>query len=229
MTGKSPSIWDNLTHSYPYATEDLQNADVANDSYKKYKRDVEMIRELGLDVYRFSLSWTRILPTGFPNAINQAGIDYYNKLINEMLKYNIQPVVTLYHWDLPQKLQDLGGWANPYIVDWFTDYSRIAFQQFGDRVKYWITINEPREICYAGYGEYMMAPRIDIKGYAEYLCAKNVLMSHAKTYHLYDKEFRPTQGGIIGITINAAWFEAETNVDAKHVDELTQFEVIKYF
>lgn len=184
-----------------------------------------MMRELGLDHYRFSLSWSRILPTSFADKINEAGVAYYNDLINEMLKYNIQPMVTLYHWDLPQKLQELGGWANPFIVDWFADYARTVFDLFGDRVKYWITMNEPREVCYQGYGADTMAPRLNMKGIAEYMCAKHLLLAHAKAYHIYDEEFRASQGGTIGITLSMIWYEPETEKDEEAAEDTTQFEV----
>ncbi|XP_059049864.1 lactase/phlorizin hydrolase-like [Achroia grisella] len=203
--GKTENIWDHLTHTEPCAIKDCSNGDIAANSYNFYKRDVEMMRELGLDFYRFSLSWTRILSSSFPDKINEAGVEYYNNLINEMLKYNIEPMVTLYHWDLPQKLQELGGWTNPHIVDWFGDYARTAFNLFGDRVKYWITMNEPREICYQGYGSDTMAPRLNIQGIAEYMCAKNLLVAHARAYHIYDQEFRAIQNGIIGLTISAGY------------------------
>lgn len=216
-----------MTHANPCVTDDCENGDVANDSYNQYERDVEMMRELGLDMYRFSLSWSRLLPTSFPDKINQAGVDYYNNLINEMLKYNIKPMVTLYHWDLPQKLQEMGGWANPHMVDWFSDYARVAFELFGDRVKHWITMNEPREVCYQGYGIDTKAPQLNISGYAEYLCAKNLLVSHARAYHIYDQEYRPTQQGTIGITLSAHWYapETESEADAVLAEEVRQFEV----
>ncbi|XP_061378129.1 myrosinase 1-like isoform X2 [Danaus plexippus] len=183
-----------------------------------------MMRELGLDFYRFSLSWTRILPTSFPDQINEKGVQYYNNLINEMLKYNIQPMVTLYHWDLPQKLKDLGGWTNPLIVDWFTDYSRVVFQLFGDRVKYWITINEPKEVCYQGYAGQSLAPLYNISGYADYMCAKNLLVAHANVYHLYNNVFRKAQGGQIGITLSAKWYEPESDRDSEAAEDIKQFE-----
>nr|XP_053617030.1 myrosinase 1-like [Plodia interpunctella] len=226
--GKSENIWDRMTHENPCSTADCSNGDIADDSYHQYERDVEMMRELGLDHYRFSLSWTRILPTSFPDKINEAGVAYYNNLINEMLKYNIEPMVTLYHWDLPQKLQDLGGWTNPHIVDWFGDYSRIAFELFGDRVKYWITINEPREVCYQGYGFVTKAPRLNIQGIAEYMCAKNLLVAHAKAFHIYDEEFRAVQGGTIGITLGTQWYDPESENDIEAAEDAIQFEWGKY-
>ncbi|XP_013168109.1 PREDICTED: lactase-phlorizin hydrolase-like [Papilio xuthus] len=207
--GKAESIWDHITHENPCVTKDCLNGDIADDSYHQYKRDVEMMRELGLDYYRFSLSWPRILPNSFPDKINEAGVQYYNNLIDEMLKYNIKPMITLYHWDLPQKLQEMGGWTNPYIIDWYSDYARVAFELFGDRVKDWITINEPHPVCYYGYGDKAMAPLLNIKGVADYMCTKNLLLAHAKAYHIYDKEFRPTQGGKIFIALSAQWYDAE--------------------
>ncbi|CAH2240550.1 jg21024 [Pararge aegeria aegeria] len=187
-----------------------------------------MLRELGVDFYRFSVSWTRILPTSFPDKINKAGVAYYNNLIEELLKYRITPVVTIFHWDLPQKLQELGGWANPYMVDWYADYARTLFKLFGDRVKYWVTINEPQQICYLGYGKTMFAPAVNIKGIAEYLCARNVLLAHAKAYHIYDKEFRKKQKGLIFISVNCPWYEPlyESQTDA--ADDANQFDWEQY-
>ncbi|CAG4997855.1 unnamed protein product [Parnassius apollo] len=207
--GKTESIWDHVAHTKPCAIKNCSNGDVAADSYHLYKRDVEIMRELGLDYYRFSLSWPRILPTGFPDKINEAGVQYYNNLIDEMLKYNIEPVVTIYHWDLPQKLQEMGGWTNPYIIDWYTDYARVAFELFGEKVKNWITVNEPEQICYFGYGNNLHAPRLNIKGVADYLCAKNILLAHAKAYHVYDEEYRPNQGGTIFISLSAQYYDYE--------------------
>ncbi|KAG7306154.1 hypothetical protein JYU34_008749 [Plutella xylostella] len=209
--GKGENIWDRLTHQDPSPIRDHSNGDIAADSYHKVERDVEMMRELGLDAYRFSLSWSRILPTGFSDQINPAGVDYYNRLINEMLKYNIEPLVTLYHWDLPQPLQDLGGFANPLIGQWFEDYARVVYHHFGDRVKRFITFNEPREICFEGYGSTTKAPAINATGIAEYICAKNLVTAHANAYYLYNNEFKASQGGQVGITISINWFGAKTD------------------
>lgn len=186
------------------------------------------MRELGIDFYRFSLSWPRILPTSFPDQINEKGVEFYNNLIDEMLKHNIEPMVTLYHWDLPQKLQELGGWTNPHIVDWFADYARAAFTLFGDRVKYWITMNEPQVVCNMGYGDVDMAPMLDIKGVADYMCTKNILMAHAKAYHIYNEEFRPQHGGVIFIAFSAQWYEPVTENDVEAAYDANQFHVSKY-
>lgn len=231
VTGKGENIWDYMTHNNPTVIADVSNGDIAADSYHNYKRDVEMMRELGLDAYRFSLSWSRILPSGFTNNVNQAGVDFYNNYIDEMLKYNIQPMVTLYHWDLPQKLQELGGFMNPMISDWFEDYARLAYQLFGDRVKFWITFNEPREVCYQGYGYNTKAPILNATGIGEYICAKHLVLAHAKAYHAYDEEFRPVQEGVCGYTTNLHSFEPLTDSaeDAYAAELRKQADVSMFF
>lgn len=156
-----------------------------------------MLKNLGVDFYRFSLSWTRISTNGLNNVINKNGIDYYNKLIDALLEEGIEPMVTLFHWDLPQYLQQLGGWTNPKIVDFFSEYARIAFESFGDRVKMWSTFNEPYSICNYGYGDTTLAPALASRGLGEYQCAHNLLKAHARVYHLYNNTFRPSQKGTI--------------------------------
>ncbi|CAD0205436.1 unnamed protein product [Chrysodeixis includens] len=217
VDGKGESIWDRMTHMSPGFIEDKSNGDIAADSYHNYKRDVQMLREMSLDTYRFSISWPRILPTGMPNDINPAGIAFYKNFINELLKYKITPMVTLYHWDLPQKLQELGGFANPLISDWFADYARIVFQNFGDRVKHFITFNEPRETCIVSNmfssfnGSAGPEPFNKSTNIVNYLCAKHLAVANAKAYHIYDKEFRATQKGQCGITVSVDWYGAHTN------------------
>lgn len=195
LVGKGESIWDYMTHTFPEQIFDHSNGDIACDSYNKYLTDVEMLSYLGVDFYRFSISWPRIMPNGLPNAINQKGIDYYNRLIDALLENGIAPVITMYHWDLPQHLQLIGGWVNHKMVHFFADYSRILFKNFGDRVKTWITFNEPTLICKHGYGD-SMAPSLASSGIAHYQCAHNLLKAHAKVYHLYNEEYRSLQQGM---------------------------------
>lgn len=132
--------------------------------------------------------------TGFTNKINAAGVSYYRNLIEELKANNIEPLVTIFHWDLPQPIEDVGGWPNSAIIGWYTDYAKLCFELFGDLVKYWTTFNEPKQICNDGYGIGTKAPAIQ-SPQAEYMCAHNLLLAHAKTYHLYNQEFRRCQNG----------------------------------
>ncbi|XP_046973082.1 myrosinase 1-like [Vanessa cardui] len=211
---KAPSIWDTMCHQKERRIKDGTTGDDTCKSYEFYKRDIEMLKFLGVDFYRFSISWPRLLPTGFANKISEPGYEYYNNLINELLENNIEPVVTMFHWDLPQNLQDLGGWANPLISDWFGDYARVLYKLFGDRVKTWITINEPKQIGLFGYGMTRFAPQLNAHGIGEYLAAKQIVLAHARAWHIYDKEFRETQKGVCGITIATDFREGVTDSQA---------------
>ncbi|KAF2903160.1 hypothetical protein ILUMI_03030 [Ignelater luminosus] len=228
--GKGENIWDRMTHANPEKIDDRSTGDIACDAYHKTKEDIALMKDLGLQFYRFSISWSRILPTGFPNKINQAGIDYYNDLINQLLANNIIPMVTVYHWDLPQPLQDLGGFANPEIINWLKDYAKVVFDHFGDRVKTWITINEPKQICEFGYGTGMFAPGLQAGGIGNYLCTHNLLKAHAHIYHMYDKIYRRNQKGHIGITAECSWSEPATNAtqDIEAAERRRQFDFGMY-
>jgi len=204
LDGKGASVWDTFSHT-PGKIEDSRNGDVACDSYHKYEEDVEMIKELKTNSYRFSLSWARLLPDADSKNPNQNGIDYYNKLINKLLNSGIQPCVTLYHWDLPQCLHDKGGWQDDLIINKFEEYARFCFNQFGDRVKLWITINEPHVNCAHGYAGGVHAPGIQDPMFAPYKVSRTMLLSHAKAWRVYDEEFRSKQSGRISITLNSDW------------------------
>lgn len=200
LDGKSETIWDRFVHEKPEKIYNGDTGDIACDSYHKYKIDVELMKEIGFDFYRFSISWARVLPTGEENNVNQAGIDYYNNLINEILSKGLIPIVTLYHWELPQDLQDIGGWANPLIVQYFKAFADTCFKHFGDRVKNWITINEPL-IMSISYGSNLLAPALQLSGSKKYLTGHHSLLAHSAAYHLYDKHYRNSQNGKIGITL----------------------------
>ncbi|MCX5921642.1 MAG: family 1 glycosylhydrolase [Candidatus Melainabacteria bacterium] len=138
--GKGLNVWDVFTNKHNIANGDTGN--IAIDQYHRYKEDVALLKKMGIKSYSFSLNWTRILPNG-TGEINPAGLDYYNNLINELIANGIKPSVTLYHWEYPQALDELGGWANRNSSDWYANYAKIAFKAFGDRVDTWITFNEP--------------------------------------------------------------------------------------
>ncbi|XP_037303008.1 myrosinase 1-like isoform X2 [Manduca sexta] len=218
---KSESIWDRFVHEKPHLIGDGSTGDIACDSYHLWRRDIEMVSELGLHFYRFSISWTRLVPNGFATHISEDGRTYYDNLINGLLESGVEPMVTLYHWELPQKLQDLGGWTNPLIVDWFGDYARVVYSLFGDRVKTFLTINEPLVMCDLPYNTGTLAPGI-VDVVATYMCNKNVLLAHAKAWRIYDEEFRPKYHGEVSITNQLLWFEAATPEDeelAEHARE----------
>ncbi|KAF2902682.1 hypothetical protein ILUMI_03503 [Ignelater luminosus] len=210
LNGKGENLWDRFTHTYPERILDGSNGDTACDSYHKYKEDVAIMKEMGIQFYRFSLSWSRILPAGFSYKINPDGIRYYNDLINALLENNIIPMITLFHWDMPQTLQDLGGFSNELIVNWFEEYVKVAFEHFGDRVKLWITFNEPITICMYGYGRDTLAPAYNSSGISDYLCGHNLLKAHASAYHLYKNKYESKQKGKIGITLVSHWFESSS-------------------
>ncbi|XP_008547080.1 myrosinase 1 [Microplitis demolitor] len=204
VSNKGKSIWDLWSHEKPSVVYDETNGDVAANSYYLYKTDVDLVKQLGANSYRVSLSWSRILPTGFDDYVNEDGIRYYNDLFDEMLKKNITPFVTIYHWDLPLNLENLGGWANPSIVDWFVDYARVVFNAFGAKVKLWGTYNEPMFNCYYTYNGAWARKNPIYKtkaGIYDFLCGHHALLAHAKTYQLYKKNFRATQKGEISIII----------------------------
>jgi len=156
--GRSASIWDTFSKT-PGKVVNGDTGDVACDHYHRFEEDIQIMKDLGVKSYRFSLAWPRIIPNG-TGDVNQEGIDFYNRLINGLLDAGIQPTATLYHWDLPQALQDKGGWANRDIVEQFATYAKVSAEAFGDRVSNWITINEPWCVTWLGNFVGVHAPGI---------------------------------------------------------------------
>ena len=147
--GKGESVWDRFTR-IPYHIENNETADISIDHYHHMLDDVQLMKQVGLKNYRFSICWPRILPDGRGKK-NAKGIDFYNRLVDQLLENGIQPNVTLNHWDFPQALQEKGGWLSRDSVDWFADYARVVFDILGDRVKLWSTHNEPWVIAFLGF------------------------------------------------------------------------------
>jgi beta-glucosidase len=154
--GAGPSIWQRFCHT-PNMVRDGDTGDVACDHYRRYRDDVALMRKLGLNAYRFSVSWSRVLPHG-RGAVNQPGLDFYERLVDTLLGHGIEPMVTLFHWDLPAALDDRGGWLNPDIAAWFADYATVLFRRLDDRVKLWSTLNEPWVVTDGGYLHGALAP-----------------------------------------------------------------------
>ncbi|XWS51381.1 hypothetical protein CRYUN_Cryun12cG0171700 [Craigia yunnanensis] len=216
--GRGPSVWDQFVRKFPEKIMDISNMEIAIDSYKRYKEDALALRNLRIDAYRFSIPWTRILPNGtLSGGINQEGISHYNSLIDELVKYGIKPFVTLMHFDSPEALENMyGGFLNRTVVKDFKNYAEICFKAFGDRVKNWITINEPLIIAKFGYTTGAAPPgRCSNRtscpaGNAAtepYIAAHNLLLAHATVARLYKDKYQAVQGGQIGLSHVAQYFE----------------------
>ncbi|AOW21694.1 GH1 family beta-glucosidase [Urechidicola croceus] len=207
--GRGPSIWDAFCQ-IPGKVHNNETGNIACDHYHKIKEDVALMKDMGLKAYRFSISWSRIMPQG-RGEVNEKGIQFYSDLIDELLANDIQPWVTLYHWDLPLALQlEMDGWLNKNISDVFTDYAELCFERFGDRVKNWITFNEAWVVAILGYGQGVFAPG-RISNSEPYLAGHHILISHAKSVKLYREKYQSIQNGKIGITNNCDWREPLTH------------------
>lgn len=207
--GKGPSIWDAFCQ-IPGKIANEDTGEVACDHYHKIEEDVLLMKNMHVKAYRFSIAWSRILPDGTTSNINEKGIQFYNKLINTLIKHDIEPWVTLYHWDLPLNLHmSYDGWIDGSISDFFAAYADICFKNFGDRVKNWITINEPWVVAILGYGQGVFAPG-RISNVEPYKAGHNLIIAHAKAVNIYRDSYQTVQGGKIGITNNCDWREPAT-------------------
>ncbi|XP_044489176.1 beta-glucosidase 12-like [Mangifera indica] len=233
IDGRGPSIWDTFTHKYPEGITDRSNGDVADDFYHLYKEDVKIMKEMNTDAFRFSISWSRILPRGkISGGVSKEGINFYNNLIDELLSNGLQPFVTIFYWDLPQALEDeYGGFLSPQIVDDFRDFAELCFKEFGDRVKHWITLNEPLTFTSTGYDTGIYAPgrcskwvnaacQAGNSATEPYIVGHHLLLSHAAAVKLYKQKYQVIQKGKIGITLVTSWIvpssEKKSDIEAAY-------------
>jgi len=196
--GAGRNIWHRFSHT-PGNTWLDQTGDVACDHYRRYKDDVAIMAELGANAYRFSIAWARIFPQG-TGTVNKKGIDFYSRLVDELLKRGIKPNATLYHWDLPEVLDDRGGWLNPDIAKWFGDYATTMFEALGDRVEMWSTLNEPWVVTDGGYLSGVLAPGHSNLFEAP-IATHNLLRSHGTAVERF-RASEASKKGKIGITVN---------------------------
>lgn len=202
--GAGPSIWDRFSHT-PGATANGDTGDIACDHYHRADADVALMAQLGLQSYRFSIAWSRVLPAG-RGTINRRGLDFYSRLVDTLLRHGIRPNTTLYHWDLPAALDDRGGWTNPDVADWFADYASLMYRTLGDRVDLWATLNEPWVVVDGGYVHGTMAPgRRNLHSAAR--AAHNLLRAHGAAVQAY----RAERSGSIGIVVNLEPKDAATD------------------
>jgi beta-glucosidase len=192
--GKGESIWDRFTH-IPGKIKNNDNGDIAADHYHRYREDVALMKTIGLRAYRFSIAWSRLLPSGRGQA-NPAGLDFYDRLVDALLEAGIQPFVTLFCWDLPQALQDEGGWTKRSIVDAFVEYVDLASRRLGDRVQAWATLNEPWVVAQFGYERGAHPP-----GYTNaqlaLLASHHLLLAHARALPVLRRNSPKAQAGIV--------------------------------
>jgi beta-glucosidase len=198
--GKGESIWDRFSHT-PGVIDDGTNGDVACDHYHRWQTDVDLMAQLNLNAYRFSLAWARILPDGY-GRVNQAGLDFYSRLVDALLERGVAPYVTLYHWDLPQALQEKGGWESRDTAKAFAEFAQVAAARLGDRVGHWITHNEPHIVVYHGYLFGVKAPGLKDPTLIAPV-AHHLLLSHG----LATQALRAAGAREVGITLNITHLE----------------------
>ncbi|MGB7341904.1 MAG: GH1 family beta-glucosidase [Phototrophicaceae bacterium] len=192
--GRGQTIWDTFSHTAGKVNNG-EHGDIACDHYNRYADDVTLMQDLGLNAYRFSIAWSRILPNGIGN-IETRGLDFYDRLLDALLEANITPFATLYHWDLPQALQDKGGWVSRESIDWFAEYTDVVTSHFGDRIKSWSTFNEPYVTAFVGHWQGRHAPGIaDLPSALK--VAHHVLLSHGAAIPIIRKNVPDAQAGIV--------------------------------
>jgi len=180
--GAGASIWHRFAHT-PGRVTNGDHGDIACDHYRRYASDVDLMHELGMQAYRFSIAWGRVLPDGV-GRVNPAGLGFYERLVDRLLEKGIQPMVTLYHWDLPAALDDRGGWLNRDIADWFAEYAELVFRRLDDRVRFWCTLNEPWVVTDGGYLHGVLAPG-HRSAYEAPRASHNLMRAHGTAVQAY--------------------------------------------
>ncbi|HEY7575814.1 MAG TPA: GH1 family beta-glucosidase [Thermoanaerobaculia bacterium] len=194
--GAAPSIWHRFAHT-PGLIRDGDTGDVACDHYRRFREDVALMKELGLNAYRFSISWSRVLPEG-RGRVNERGLDFYRRLVEELEKAGIRPNATLYHWDIPAALDDRGGWLNRDVADWFADYARVLYRALDAGVEMWATLNEPWVVTDGGYLRGVLAPGHENLFEAP-IVSHNLLRAHAAAVDVYRAEGRKKIGLVVNL------------------------------
>ncbi len=194
--GAGPSIWQRFSQT-PGLVHAGDTGNAACDHYRRFASDVRLMAELGLNAYRFSIAWGRILPQGY-GAVNAKGLDFYQRLVDALLEHGIQPCVTLYHWDLPAALDDRGGWLNRDSAEWFAEYARIVFKALDDRVTLWATLNEPWVVTDGGYLHGALAPG-HRNLFEAPIASHNLLRAHASAVQAYRAEGRHRIGLVVNL------------------------------
>ena len=205
--GAGPSIWHRFVRT-PGLVKNGDTGDIACDHYQRMRDDVLLMKRLGLTAYRFSIAWARILPQG-RGAVNAGGLGFYERLVDTLLEHGIQPMATLYHWDMPAALDDRGGWLNPDVADWFADYASVMFKRLDDRVKLWATLNEPWVVTDGGYLHGALAPGHKSRFEAP-IASHQLLRAHGKAVQVY----RALGKHQVGLVVNLAPKHAATDQPA---------------
>ncbi|CAN1328536.1 Beta-glucosidase 14 [Linum perenne] len=216
--GKGPSVWDRFTHEFPDRIEGGGNGDVAIDHYNRFLEDIQRMKYMNVDAYRLSISWPRVIPSGRrSDGINKEGIQFYHTLLDALIENEIDPYVTIWHWDTPQTIEaEYGGFLSREIVKDYVDYCDLLFEEYGSKVKKWITLNEPMGNTGKAYDEGVFAPgrcsswvnracRAGDSGTEPYIVAHNLLLAHSGAYHLFKSKYKHLKAEI-GVTYVTHWF-----------------------
>lgn len=209
--GAGPSIWTRFAHT-PGMMLNGDTGDVACDHYRRWRDDVALMRDLGLQAYRFSVSWSRILPEG-TGRVNQAGVDFYSRLVDALLENGIEPLLTLYHWDLPAALDDRGGWLNRDCAEWFAEYGQVLYRALDGRVKKWVTLNEPWVVTDGGYLHGALAPGHRSK-YEAPIASHNLMRAHGAAVQAYRAEGQHEIGLVVNIEPKYPASDSRDDADA---------------